>query len=107
MIPWPHLSPQLKEHLDRLSRFTQMTAECPYALQWDAPPPSKLPFPMGDLDTHLYMVAWANPSSQPNGISIGSAVFAGLTNVTDRPTDHATRSVTMGRIYVRSTGDAA
>jgi len=43
---------------------------------------------------------------QPNGISIGSAVFAGLTTVTDRQTDHATRSVTIDRIYVRSTGDA-
>jgi len=45
----------------------------------------------------------------PKGISIGSAVFAELTSVTDRhtdrPTDHATRSVTIGRIYmhVRST----
>jgi len=39
----------------------------------------------------------------PNGISIGSADFAGLTSVTDRPTDHATWSVTIGRIYVRST----
>ena len=37
-----------------------------------------------------------------NGISIGCLVFAGRTNVTDRQTDHATRSVTMGRIYVRS-----
>jgi len=47
----------------------------------------------------------------PNGISIGSAVFAGLTSVTDRQTDrptdkqtdHAARSLTTGRIYVRST----
>ena len=45
----------------------------------------------------------------PNGISIGAAVFVGLTSVTDRqtatdrPTDHAARSVTIGRIYVRST----
>jgi len=43
----------------------------------------------------------------PNGISIGTAVFAGLTIVTDRPsdrpTDHATWSVTIGRIYVCST----
>jgi len=42
----------------------------------------------------------------PNGTSIGAAVFAGLTSVTDRqtdrPTDHATRLVTIGRIYVRS-----
>ena len=43
----------------------------------------------------------------PNDISICSAVFAGLTSVTDRQTDrqtdHATRSVTIGRIYVRNT----
>jgi len=47
----------------------------------------------------------------PKGSSIGAAVFAGLTSVTDRqtdrqtdrPTDHATRSVRIGRIYVRST----
>jgi len=39
----------------------------------------------------------------PNGISIGSAVFARLTTVTDQPTDHTTRSLTIGRIYVRST----
>jgi len=42
-----------------------------------------------------------------NGISTGAAVFAGLTNVkdrqTDRPTDHATRSVTIGRTYICST----
>jgi len=29
----------------------------------------------------------------PNGISIGSAVFAGLTIVTDQPTDYATDRV--------------
>jgi len=43
-----------------------------------------------------------------NGISIGSAVLAGLTVVmygqTDRPTDHATPSVAIGRI---PSGDAA
>ena len=83
-----------------------MAAECPYALQWEAlpfkialtweyGPPSNTRFP--------------GPTRvlNPNGISIGSAVFAGLTNVTDRPTDrptdHTTRSVRIGRIYVRST----
>ena len=39
----------------------------------------------------------------PNGISIGSVVFAGLTSVTDRPTDHSTRMATTGRIYLHST----
>jgi len=37
-----------------------------------------------------------------NDISMGSAGFWGLTTVTDRPTDHATRSVTIGHIYVCS-----
>jgi len=36
----------------------------------------------------------------PNSISIGAAVFAGLTIVTDRQTDHATPSVTIGHIYI-------
>ena len=39
----------------------------------------------------------------PNDISIGAAVFAGLTTVTDRQTDHATRSATIGRIYIGGT----
>ena len=37
----------------------------------------------------------------PNGFSIGSAVFAGLTSLTDRQTDHAIRSATIDRIYLR------
>jgi len=42
-----------------------------------------------------------------NGIFIGSAVFAGLTAVTDRQTDtRATQSVTVGLIYIRSTAIA-
>ena len=44
----------------------------------------------------------------PNGILISSAVFAGLTSVTDRqtdrPTDHATRSVTTDRTSFRRRG---
>ena len=36
----------------------------------------------------------------PNGSSISSAVFSGLTIVTNRPTDHAIPSVTTGRIYM-------
>jgi len=62
---------------------------------------------MGDLDLHLIHGSLGPPVLNPNDISIGSAVFAGLTSVKDRqpdrPTDHATRSVRIGRIYVRST----
>jgi len=49
------------------------------------------------------MVPWPTQVLNLNGISIDSAVFAGLTTVTDRqtdrPTDHATQSVTICRIY--------
>jgi len=38
----------------------------------------------------------------PNSILIGSAIFAGLISVTDRPTDYATPSVTTGCINVCS-----
>jgi len=49
------------------------------------------------------MVPWTHPGTRflnPNGISIGSAVFARLTAVTDRPTDHPNWSVIIGCIYV-------
>jgi len=42
-------------------------------------------------------------SPQNCPFSISSAVVAGLTIVICRQTDHATRSVTVGCIYVRST----
>ena len=45
----------------------------------------------------------AHKASYSNGISISAAVFAGLTSVTDRPTGHATWSITIGRIYICST----
>jgi len=65
--------------------------------------PTELPLPMGisgpPSNTWFPGPIWI---VNPNGISIGSAIFAGLTSVTDRPTDHATRSVTIGRIYVCS-----
>jgi len=54
------------------------------------------------------------PCGFTNGISIGSAVFAGLANVinvrqTDRQTDHATsrHCIAIAHIYTRSTCDAA
>jgi len=46
------------------------------------------------------------PKFNPKGMSIGSAASAELTSVTDRPTDRATLSATIDRIYVRIMGDA-
>jgi len=101
MIPWAHPSPQPKRHLDQFSHvFAEMTAGCPYTLQWKAPSLSKLPLSMWGSgppsNTWFPAPSWV---LNPNGISISSAVFAGLTSVTNRQTDrdHATRLVT---IYV-------
>ena len=59
-------------------------------------------FSWGYADPHLihHSLGPAKPIT-PNGISIGSAILQG--SLCDRRTDHATRSVTIGRIYVRST----
>jgi len=67
MIPWAHQSPQRHNPNGILigsAVFVQMTAECPYTLQWDAPfsHPLKIARSHGDLDPHLIHVPWANPS---------------------------------------------
>ena len=75
------------------------SADSTYILQWAAPsPPLKI----------VYFHWWSGPhvihcSLGPTAFLIGSAIFAGLTTATDWATDHATRSVTTGCIYVHST----
>ena len=63
--------------------------------------PSKCPFPWLDHSGHPQFLGPARVHI-PNGISIGSAVFEGLTVVTGRgrPIDHATPSVAIGRIQL-------
>jgi len=83
--------------------FAQMTAECPYTLQWDAPFPLKIaPFHGGiwtPSNTWFSKPTWVlNPSS----ISIGSAVFAVLTSVTDRQTDRPSYSLGNNRPHLRT-----
>jgi len=48
------------------------------------------------------MVPYATQAHNPNGISIGSAVFAGLTTVTDRQTDTPHYSVCNNRPHLRA-----
>jgi len=57
----------------------------------------------GIWTTIQYMVPWAQPSPQPKWHLNRFSRFAGLTTVTDQQTDHTTRLVTIGRIYVCST----
>ena len=92
--------------------FAQLAAESPspYILQWAAPSPSpsKLPLRMGGYGPHLlYGVAWVHLNPHPNRLLDRFRRFAGLTILsvchdrsTDRPIDHASQSVAIGRIYV-------
>ena len=50
----------------------------------------KIAHSRGDLDSHLMHGSLDPPVQNPNQISIGSAVFAGLTIVIDRQTDRQT-----------------
>jgi len=80
------------------------TAECPYTSQWDAPFPLKIASSHGSgppCNTWFFGPARAH---NRNCISIGSAVLqSSLVCQTDRQTDHATRSVIVGCIYLHST----
>jgi len=67
---------------------------------YNGPPlfPSKFPISMGIWGSNTRFFGRIRIHFR-NRISIGSAVFARLTIVTDRETDHATPSVAIGRIY--------
>jgi len=108
MVPWVQQTQHPKLHLDQSShlRTAHGTASLYFTMGRSFPP--KLPLPMGGSGPPSN--TWfPGPTRDlnPNGISIGAAVFAGLNSVTDRQTDrqtdHATRSVTIGRIYVHCT----
>jgi len=68
--------------------FAQLTAECPYTLQWDAPFPLKIAPSHGGPGTSSN--TWFPVPTRvhnTNGILIGSAIFAGFTSVTDQQTE--------------------
>ena len=66
--------------------------------------PQNCPFSCGGLDPDLIVVPLAHMSQPPNGISIGSPVFAQLTGVpitdTHRHTDHATCDICSNRPHL-------
>jgi len=72
------------------------TMGCPF-------PPKNCSFPWGYGPRSNKWFLGPIRAHNPNSISFGSAIFALLRTVTDRSTDHNTRSVTIGRIYAHST----
>ena len=77
-----HLTPYPKPRIDRLSRFAQLTAESAYTLQWFVRFSFKIAPSHGGI--------WPTRVLNPTDNSIASAVFAGLTSVTDWLTDKQT-----------------
>jgi len=66
--------------------------------------PSELPHPMeGSGPPSNTWFLGPTRVLNPNGILTSSAVFWGLTDVTDWQADHATGTVTIGRLYTHST----
>jgi len=79
--------------------YAQLMAERPNTLQWAALSPLKIaPSHGGSRPPYNAWFLGFTQVLNPNGISLGSAVVAGLTTVTDRQTEHATLSVTIGHI---------
>jgi len=68
----------------------QMTAECPYTLQWGTFALKIAPSHGGSGPPSNTWFIGPTRVLNPNGISIGTVVFAGLTSVTDRQTDGQT-----------------
>jgi len=104
-VPLAHPSPNPKRHLERFNRLCTAHGTASIYFTMGRPfPPQNCPFPREIWTPFNRWLFWPIRTHNRNGISIGSAVFAGLTAVqTDRPSDHAVPSVTLGRIYVRNT----
>jgi len=88
VLPSAHPSPQSKRQIDRCSAvLAQLTAGSRYTYNGLFFLPNIAPSDGHHIWTPSY--TWFPGPTQvfnPNGISIGSAVFAGLTSVTDRQT---------------------
>ena len=100
MVPWPRELAPTNGISIRSAVSAYTAAKSLNALQWDGQPPKIAPFPWG-LETHVLRGSLGPPDPAADGISIGSAIFARLTNGTNRQTDHRPRysapSLAIGR----------
>jgi len=105
MVPWTHRNSHPKWNLDQFSHFCTDHGKgflyngptSPFLLKI-AHLCAESGYPS---NTCFLGPTWVH---NPNGISTGSAIFAGsLLWQTNRPTDHTTRFVTVGCIYICST----
>jgi len=106
MIPTAHPTQQPKRHPYRFSCLCTDDRRVSLYCTMGRPFSSKnLPIPTGDLDPHLIHGSPSPPKSsiQTAAQSVQPFLQGSLVWQTDRPTDHGTWSVRIGRIYIRST----
>jgi len=95
--------PPPKRHLNWFNRScTDDRRVSPY-FTMGCPFPLKIAPSHAGCRPHQIHGSLVHPSPLSKRHSIASAVFAGLTSVTDQQTNQATRLVIIGRIYVHST----
>jgi len=83
MIHWAHSSPHSKWHLDRFSCFCTDDHSVPILYNGIPFPPQNCPSPWGIWTPSNTWFPGPTQILTPNGISIVSAIFAGLTSVSD------------------------
>jgi len=103
LLQWVQKTQQLVKVIWQKAASPPHMDGIPYTLHWATPSPKNCHFPRGICTPFNTWFLGSTRVHNPKGILIGSAIFAGLTSATDRPTNHATRSVTVGSIYVCST----
>ena len=82
--------------------FAHMTAVSLYTLQWNATFPLIIA-PSNEISGSHLIHGSLGPSESSTQMASQPFLQGWFVWQTDRPTDHATRSVTIDRIYVRST----
>ena len=83
--------------------FLQLMADSAYTLQWAVPfPPQNCPFTSASGPPSNTCFFGPTRVHNPNGITIGSAIFAWFTIVTDRLTDRPSYSLCNNRLHVHS-----
>jgi len=77
VLPWAHPNPNDKSISSATS--VQLTAESPYTLQWASLSPKIAPSHGGSGPTYNVWFLGSAQAHNPNGISIGSAIFVQMT----------------------------
>jgi len=87
MVPWVHPTQLPKQQFDQFSRVCRAPAERPYTLPL-SPLSPQIAYYHGESGppSNIYFLG-STQVCNPNGILIGSAIFADLMTVTDRQTD--------------------